>query len=145
MTIINELTTAVPNGSDLLPIYSNANADARKISLTALVAYINANIPANAQVPQYASPSVNGSNITVAVQSRNTRLIISPTDDFASMTITLDDAPVDLETLTVTCTRPVDSLTFAGGTVRNPPLSFAQDGYFALQYDAISQQWYRVT
>lgn len=143
MTTINLLTTTTVSGSDLLPVYSSNNSDARKISITALAAYINALAATNSQVVQYASPAT-GATVTVLNDGLNTRLILSPTGTLATLTITLDDGPADLETLSVSSTNTITALTINGGTTVGAPTTMGATTPFKIQYDAVAGVWHRV-
>lgn len=143
MTTINNLTTTTVTASDLLPVYSTANSDARKVSVSALTTYVLDQISPRDQVVQYAAP-LSGETVTVERIGGNTRLILVPTGPIAAVTIALDSVPVELETLSVSCSQTVSAVTLTGGTVSGAPGSIGAATPFTLQYDAVSAVWRRV-
>lgn len=150
MPTINQLSQLnTLSGSDQLPVYSASNGDARKASLSALLAYIESNFASPQFVTQYASPQVNGTNVPVSSATSPTWLIITPTGPFAAMTITLPPAAqvADGTELLVFCNQAIATLTFglngATGTPGAPTTLFTNDA-FTLRYNAAATAWYCV-
>ncbi len=143
-TTINRLTTTPVNGSDLLATWSATNSDSRKFSVDALAAYIQSLSAASGQIAQYASPAT-GATVAVPVTAvgQNTRLILSPAGTIATLTITLDTAPADLETISVSSTQTITALTINGGTTSGAPTTMGATTPFRLQYDAVAGVWHR--
>lgn len=134
--------------SDLLAVYSAANSDARKASITQLFDLLQENLVAqDDKLTQYAAPSSTG--FTVNVQSEgSTWLLLTPTGAFAAGTIVL---PVvagvqDRQEVLVNCTQAVTTLTVSGNgaTVTGAPSTLAANAFFRLRFDLPSQVWYRV-
>lgn len=144
MTTINRLTTTNVSGSDQLPVYSTANSDARRITVTALADYLSDLFSATAQVTQYFMPTASGQSVTVSSQGVNTRLIVQPSTNLATMTVVLDPRPVDRETFVFTTTQGIAALTLNGTTLGAPTTVPANSG-FALQYDALTKKWISVS
>ncbi len=144
-TLINRLTTTPVTASDLIPVFSTNNADSRKISISALSDYILALIATSGQVSQYASPAT-GATVAVPVTAvgQNTRLILSPAGTIATLTITLDTAPVDQETISVSSTQTITALTINGGTTSGAPTTMGATTPFRLQYDGVAGVWHRI-
>jgi hypothetical protein len=156
MPNINQLNSVdTPSGSDLLPIYSQANGDARKISLTNFLNWIQNNIsfpnsnPAPQLQTQYATPSSSGSTVQVTDSSASTWLIATPTAAFAALTIKLPAVGncIDKQEVLVNCTKQVTTLTVDGngaGAVTGEPASLGADDFFRLRFDILTHSWYRV-
>lgn len=154
MTTINQLTALdTPSGSDLLPIYSQTNGDARKISLANLLEWIQSSLSPSGAVPefvtQHAMPSSTGFNVQINDASNNVWLILTPTTGLAAGTITLPAVAhcVDKQEVLVNCTQQVTTLTVAGNgaaAVTGEPSSLAADDRFTMRFDDATKSWYRV-
>lgn len=159
MSTINELSTASTiQGGDLLPLFSTNNGDARKASITLLLAYMQANLTFTSTLylpeytTQYAAPSATG--FTVAINAgddgdENVHLILTPVAGYAAGTITLPAASsaVDKQEVLVNCTQSVTTLTIGsnGATaVTGAPTTLAANAFFRLKYDLATSTWYRV-
>lgn len=141
---------------DSFPIFDTSNGDARKISASALLAYVQANLTfPSAGMPQfetqYAAPSASGFSVTIAptVEGDNVHLILTPTAGYAAGTIVLPPVAnvIDKQEVLVNCTQQVTALTVNGNgavAVTGEPTSLGADDYFRLKYDATVQTWYRV-
>jgi len=148
MPTINQLSQLNQlSGSDQLPVYSASNGDARKASLSTLLAYIEAQFVSPDYVTQYASPNVNGTNVQVASTTAPTWLVLTPTGPFAAMTITLPAAAqiADGTELLVFCSQAVAALTLAlnGATgVFGAPTALSANSSFKLRFNAAAAAWY---
>jgi hypothetical protein len=148
MPTINQLSQLNQlSGSDQLPVYSASNGDARKASLSTLLAYIEAQFVSPDYVTQYASPNVNGTNVQVASTTASTWLVITPTGPFATMTITLPAAAqiADGTELLVFCQQSVSALALSlngANAAFGAPTALAANSSFKLRYNAASQAWY---
>ena len=149
MTTINQLSavTALAAG-DQIPVFSTANGDARKASLTALLAYIEANFAQPGLTKQTASPTSTGFTVTVAASTEDKIwLVLSPTGAFATGTIVL---PVNADTfdgqsVLVTCSQAITTLTVTGtGTINGAPTSLIANSFFEVKYNASVGQWFCV-
>ena len=146
---INQLSTeSSPSLSDLLAIWSTANGDSRKISLTALKALLIPSTTSSEKITQYSSPVATGFSVQVTDSSSSVWLILSPTGAFATGTIALPAISnlVDKQEITVFTTQVVTALTVNnnGATSLGIPTSLTQNGYFTLKYDAVMSTWYRI-
>lgn len=144
-------------GGDNLPVFDTSNGDARRVSVSALLAYMQANLtfPTVTGVPQfetqYAAPSATGFSVTIAPTTTgdNVHLILTPTAGYAAGTIVLPPVGevVDKQEVLVNCTQQVTALTINGNgavAVTGEPTSLGADDFFRLKYDAVMQTWYRV-
>lgn len=158
MSQINQLSAVDQLAAgDNLPVYDESNGDARKVSVSALLAYMQANLafPAATGVPQfktqYAAPSASGFSVTIAPTTAgdNVHLILTPTAGYAAGTIVLPPVAnvIDKQEVLVNCTQQVTALTVNGNgavAVTGEPASLGADDFFRLKYDSVVQTWYRV-
>lgn len=156
MPTINQLNSIdTPSGSDLLPVYSQTNGDARKLSLSNLLLWLTTNTPTatnNNQpqfVTQYAAPSATDFVVQILDGSDSVWLILTPTAGFAVGTIRLPDVSkcVDKQELLVNCTQQVTALTVNGNgavAVTGEPATLGANDFFRLRFDRATSSWYRV-
>jgi hypothetical protein len=96
-------------------------------------------------VTEYAAPNANG--FTVAISTNDdVWLILTPSTGYAAGTITLPANPTDRQTITVSCSQAVTALTIGGNgnTVRGAPTTIAQNGFFTMRFDDVTNTWIRV-
>ena len=148
MPTINQLTaTDTVTASDLIPIWSSTDGDARKASANTLKTYLTGGVSINdGLITQTASPAATGFN--VSVPTAGTWLILTPVAAYAAGTITLpffDDVQGG-QIVMVNCSQAVTALTVNGNgaTVINPPPALAANSRFTMRYEADSSVWYRV-
>ena len=151
---INQLTATTPGASQNVPVYDPAKGDARRWSLSDLLAWIQANLlfPAAGRpepVTQYAAPSASGFSVQITDADDDIHLILTPTAGYAAGTIVLPAVGNlrDKQLVTVNCTQQVTALTVNGNgavAVTGAPVALAADDFFTLKYDEIVQTWYRV-
>lgn len=144
MPTINELTAIdTLAAGDAFPVFSNANGDARRVSLSVLLAYMQDNLALSRLTTQYAAPSATGFSVTMTT---NTHLILTPAAGYAAGTIVLPASPSDRDEVLVNCTQAVTTLTVSGNgkTVTGAPTTLAANAFFRLKYDAVLGSWYRV-
>lgn len=156
MTTINNLTaldTVV--AADAFLVYSSANGDARRVSGTALLAFVAANTSnASTYASQYSAP-LTGVTVTIASTasdadgSENVHLIVTPAGTIAALTIQLPAVAncADKQMVLVNSTQIVTALTMAANgasAVVGAPTALTANGFFALKYDALLSKWYRV-
>ena len=143
------------SAGDLLVAFIQSNGDNRKIAVSVLLAYMQANLsfPADGGVfdSQYAAPSASGFSVTIApaTAGNNVHLILTPTAGYAAGTIILPAVAtvVDKQEVLVNCTQQVAALTINGNgavAVTGEPASLGADDFFRLKYDSAVQTWYRV-
>lgn len=156
MSTINQLSAAGSiSGGDLLAAYISGNGDARKVSISLLLEYMQSNLAFPAFTgkaefeKQYAAPSATGFDVAVTDSGDNTWLILTPTSGFATGTITLPAVSnsIDKQEILVNCTQQVTSLTVYGNgatAVTGEPASLGADDFFKMKFDAITKTWYRI-
>lgn len=158
MNISQYSTLSDPAAGDMLLAFSAGNSDTRKMTLSALTAYILAQDTTDdttglkqEYTTQYASPSATGFNIQVTDGSDNIWLIIKPTDDFLSGGITMPSTEnaVDKQEVMVTHWRNVTSFTVLPNgdatDAGNYPISISGIQSFTMKYDAFYDIWVGVT
>lgn len=150
MPTINELNaTDSPSGSDQIPIYSQSNGDARKLSLTNLLKFISRSFASPEFQNQYSTPGGSGFNIQVNDTSDNTWLIINPATGYAAGAITLPAVGncVDGQEILVNCAQQVTSFTVNGNgaiAVQGAPSALGAEDFFRLRFQQQTKIWYRV-
>jgi hypothetical protein len=147
---INELSALdAVVAADQVPVYSSANGDARRVSLTTLKAFCTEDIAASDdKVTQYASPSASPFTVTITDANNSVWLKLTPTGTLAAGTITLPAVAncVDRQELLVSCSQIVTTLTVAGNgaTVTGAPTTLAANSFFRLRFDDVANEWIRV-
>lgn len=154
-TRINQLTAITSlNAGDLLPVFSNNNGDARKISIANLVTYFEQNF-ANPTFTVLTFQPSSGNTIHFDGQAAtNLWGIISPGSGLASLVIALptpSTSPVafDGQTVLVSAgdTFAVAALSYSGTgglNIIGAPDALARDGFFALRYNLQLNTWFCV-
>ena len=150
MPTINQLTAvdAVQAG-DLIPIFSQANGDARKTSLTTLAAFIQTLITStdNKQT-QYNAPSATGFSVQVVGTGLSIWLVLTPLAGYAAGTLVLPPVAgvLDKQEILVNTTQAITALTVNanGATIVGAPTTLAAGGFFRLRFDGVLDTWYRV-
>ncbi len=151
LTALDSLTAA-----DNLLVYSSANGDARRASLTPLLEFIQANLTVTGSTfaTQYSAPAA-GNTVTVASSgsdadgSENVHLILTPAGTLATLTIKLpvSTALVDKQEILINCTQIVTTLSWdknGASDIVGEPTTLAANGFLRLKYDSVTQNWYRV-
>lgn len=151
LTAVDSLSTA-----DNLPLYSSANGDARRTSLTTLLDFVETNINVNGTSfdTQYSAPAAGntvqvGSSADDADGSENVWLILTPAGTLATLTIKLPlstDAIHGQEIL-INCTQSVTTLSWdvnGASDIVGEPTTLAANAFLRLKYDSVTTNWYRV-
>lgn len=138
---------------DLLPVYVQANGDARKASMTRVLDFVQSNLVFPAAgieqfVVQYATPNASGFSVSLQANDNNQWLILSPTGPFAAGTIVFP-APavlVDGQEIIISCTQTVTTLTLNGNgaTVFGAVPTITSYAAFRYKYNALVNGWYRL-
>ena len=146
LSAINSLT-----GSDNFPVYDTSNGDARRVSLTTILAFMQANLDFSSQVfrTQYAAPSATAFSIQLNNSAENTHLILTPTEAFTDGEIVLPavSMAIDKQEILVNCTQDITSFTVNGNgaiAVTGAPATITANNFFRLKYDLVTKTWYRV-
>jgi hypothetical protein len=150
MPTINQLNAADQlSGSDLLPLYSQANGDARKISLTNLMNWLESQQIATQdnKITQYAAP-LTGATVLLTDTQNSVWLVLTPAGTIAELTLKLPLVAncVDRQELLINTTQIVTTLTIDanGSSVVGAPTTLAANGFFLFRWDAVLKTWYRV-
>lgn len=142
MTKINELTAVDEIAAgDLFPIWSTDNGDARKASASVVKDFMQGT--ARVLGTAYASPSATGFTVTLT-GTDDIWLVLTPLTGYAAGTIALPSAPVDHQTVTVSCSQAVTTLIVSVGSIAGAPATLAANGFFTMRYEAVTQIWRRV-
>jgi len=150
MPTINQLNAIdTPSASDLLPIYSQSNGDARKISLGNFLNFLAKSFASPEFQTQFNTPGGSGFNIQVNDSGQNTWLIINPAAGYAVGAITLPAVgnAVDGQEVLVNCSQQVAAFTVNGNgaiAVQGAPNALSAEDFFRMRYHADSKIWYRV-
>lgn len=148
MPTINQLASVdTVTASDLIPIWSSTDGDARKASANTLKTYLTGGVSVNdGLITQTASPAATGFNISVTVAG--TWLILTPVAAYAAGAIALPffDDVAGGQIVLVNCSQAVTSLTVNGNgaTVIGAPTTLAANSTFTMRYRADTLAWYRV-
>lgn len=136
---------------DQFPLYSAANGDARRTSLTLLTEYLQEQLTSQDDMQtQYEAPNASGFTLTVTptVAGGDVWMRVTPTAAFAAGTITLPAlaSSVDKQEVLVSCNQAVTTLTVNGNgsTVEGAPTTLAANSYFRLKYEAVFHVWVRI-
>ncbi len=150
MTAINQLNAADQlSGSDLLPLYSQANGDARKISLTNFLNWLESQQIATQdnKVTQYAAP-LTASTVLLRDDQNSVWLVLTPAGTIADLTLKLPLVAncIDRQEILVNSTQIVTALTIGanGSSVIGAPTALTANSFFRLRWDAVMKTWYRV-
>lgn len=151
MATINQLSQmSQVSGADLLPVYSSSNGDARKLSVSALLAYFQT---------QFASPTVStnlyvpttGFSIAVTTPvSEQQWVLLQPAATLASGTIVLPlntSTPDGTEVL-ITSTQTITALTISPNgavAINGNPATLSAGAAVRLRYYQSTLSWYAIT
>lgn len=159
MPTINRLPLVDPvSAGDQVPVYVQSQGDARRASMTVLLAFMQDNLVfptftgQGEYTTQYSAPSTPGFDIPItdgADNNTNVHLILTPTATLATGEITLPLAltSVDKQEVLVNCTQEVTAFTVDGNgaiSVTGAPTTLAVNDFFRLKFDLVTQTWYRV-
>jgi hypothetical protein len=136
---------------DQFPIFDTSNGDARKVSASALLAFMQANLDLSASgySTQYAAPSASGFSVQITDGDADIHLILTPVAGYADGEIVLPAVAnaIDGQQVLVNCTQAVTTLVVDGNgatAVTGEPAALAANDFFTLKFDAVTSTWYRV-
>jgi hypothetical protein len=153
MSTINQLSSVDSVvGPDSVPIYSSANGDARKASMSVIADYIQSLLTAaGGDETQYFAPAASGFSVTIdpTTDGGSVYLLMTPVAGYAAGTIVLPAVAecVDSQQVLVSSTQTVTTLTVSGNgatAVNGAPTTMAANSFFRLRFDGVFQSWYRV-
>ena len=152
MSEINRLnavdTTSLSSG-DLLPMYSQAAGDSRKISFTNFFNWLEDQQIATQdnKVTQYSAP-LTGATITVTDSQNSIWLILTPAGTIATATIKfpLYTNVLDKTEILMNTTNTITALTLDsnGGTIVGGITTLAANSFARYRFDIVMRTWYRI-
>ncbi len=150
MPTINQLNAADQvSGSDLLPLYSQANGDARKFSLTNLLNWLSGQQIATQdnKITQYSAPTT-GQTVQFTDNQNSVWLVLTPAASVVALTLKfpLVSNVLDRTELLVNSTQAITSVNIDpnGAAYIGAPTTLAANGFFRMRFDIVMQTWYRV-
>jgi len=150
MPTINQLAgLSQVSGGDLLPIYVPNNGDARKVSVTQLLAYFQTVFAAPTVSTNLYTPGA-GFNITVPTPvSEQQWMLLQPAGTLATGTITLplNTGTPDGTQLLVTTTQIITAFTLAlngAAAAFGAPTTLAANAFFTMRFYQATNSWYRI-
>lgn len=134
--------------SDQIPVYSNANGDARKASLQQLLDLFQTQFASPTEVVQLVVPGT-GFNYAVTGTSVNAWVLLQPAGGLATGTVTLPIAgsTADGMEVLVTTTQAITTFTLALNGAANgfgAPTTMAANAFFRMRFYQATNSWYRV-
>jgi len=150
MPTINQLSgLSQVSGGDLLPVYVPNNGDARKVSVSQLLAYFQTSFASPTVATNLFTPGT-GFNVAVPTPvSAQQWMVIQPAGTLATGTITLPlntQTPDGTEVL-ITTTQQITAFTLALNGAANaygaPTVLAAQD-FFRMRFYQATNSWYRI-
>jgi len=144
---INKTTQVTPTLSDLMAVWDSVNSTTRNTSLSSLLTLIQANLTSSKAAVQYEAPNATGFSLIVnSTDGTDRHLLIVPAAGYDAGTIVLPSTGlVDKQTVLVTCTQAVTTLTITSAkTLYGEPAALSADDFFTLKYDITFDSWYRV-
>lgn len=147
MPPINQLPLlAQLSGGDNIPVYSPVNGDARRVSITSLIEYFQANFADPDYLTIINAPTNSGFNIQLGAQTQSVFLILNPSGTFVAGTITLPPVAscFDGQEIVVSCSQVINTLTITpnGATVIGAPNAFSAGGFFSLRFNVLQASWF---
>jgi hypothetical protein len=150
MPTINQLAgLSQVSGGDQLPIYVPNNGDARKVSVSQLLAYFQQTFAAPTVSTNLYTPGT-GFNVTVPTPvSEQQWMLIQPAGTLATGTITLplNTGTPDGTQVLVTSTQIITTFTLAlNGAAASfgAPVTLAANAFFTMRFYQATNSWYRV-
>jgi hypothetical protein len=151
MPTINQLASLNQlSGSDQIPVYSASNGDARRASVSTLLAYIEQAWMSPAFERVTASPTLAGFTLALPTTASSLFVLLTPTGTMATGTIVLPAAAsaADGQEIVLYSSQEVTALSFTlnGATALNgAPTGLPADGSITLRYDVLSVAWYVIS
>jgi hypothetical protein len=150
MPQINQLPLlAQVSPGDQVPIYSPNNGDARRLPISALLAYFQQTFASPTLATNVYTPGT-GFNIAVPTPvAQQQWMLIQPAGTLATGTVTLPlntGTPDGTEVL-VTTTQQITAFTLAinGATAAyGAPLTLAAEDFFRMRFVQATNSWYRI-
>jgi len=150
MPQINQLPLlAQVSPGDQVPIYSPNNGDARRLPISALLAYFQQTFASPTLATNVYTPGT-GFNLAVPTPvAAQQWMLIQPAGTLATGTVTLPlntQTPDGTEVL-VTTTQQITAFTLAGNgaaAVYGDPATLAAEDFFRMRFVQATNSWYRI-
>jgi hypothetical protein len=150
MPQINQLPLLTQaSAGDQIPVYTPNNGDARRLPISALLAYFQQTFASPTLATNIYTPGT-GFNVAVPTPvAAQQWMLIQPAGTLAAGTITLPlntGTPDGTEVL-VTTTQTITSFTLAGNgaaVVYGAPNTLAAEDFFRMRFVASTNSWYRI-
>lgn len=147
MPTINQLSPIEVSGGLNLAVYSPDQGDARRISITDLLAYFTQAFESPTVATTVYTPTT-GFSIPV-VSGASQWVLIQPASGLAAGTVVLplNTSTSDGTEVLVTSTQAITALAIGlnGSSVAHGvPTTLAANGYFKLRFVSATNSWYRV-
>lgn len=150
MPQINQLPLlAQVSPGDQVPVYSPNNGDARRLPISALLAYFQQTFASPTLATNVYTPGT-GFNLAVPTPvSQQQWMLIQPAGTLATGTVTLPlntQTPDGTEVL-VTTTQQITAFTLAGNgatAVYGDPATLAAEDFFRMRFVQATNSWYRI-
>ena len=150
MPMINQLPLlAQLSGGDNIPVYSSTNGDARRISVSSLIEYFQANFADPDYLTIINAPTNSGFNLQLGAQTQSLFLILNPSGGFAAGTITLPPVAscFDGQEILVASSQSIATLTVNanGATLVGAPGALGIGSFFTIRFNALQDAWYTLS
>ena len=150
MPTINQLPLlAQLSGGDNIPVYSSTNGDARRISVSSIIEYFQANFADPNYLTIISAPTNSGFNLQLGAQTQSIFLILNPSGAFAAGTITLPPVAscFDGQEILVASSQSIAALTVNGNgaTLVGTPGALGIGGFFTIRFNALQDAWYTLS
>lgn len=147
MVTINNLSTmSTVSSGDKLPIYSNEQGDARKVSIATLMDYFEANFASPEYTTVINAPTSSGFNLLMSAYTTNVWMIVNPTGTFAAGTVTLPATAdcFDGQEIILCTTQVITAFTLDGNgsTLVGQPTALGAGAFFTIRFNALQSTWY---
>lgn len=150
MPTINQLAgLSQVSGGDLLPIYVPNNGDARKISISQLLAYFQTSFASPTLATNIFTPGTGFSIAVPTPVAQQQWMLVQPAVTLATGTVTL---PLNTQTpdgteILVTTTQQITTFTLAanGATqLFGVPTTLSAEDNFRVRFVQATNSWYRI-
>lgn len=150
MPTINQLPALDQlSGGDQLPVYSPVNGDARRVSITSLIEFFQANFADPDYLTIINAPTNSGFNLQLSAQTQSLFLILNPSGAFAAGTITLPPVAscFDGQEILVASSQSIAALTVNGNgaTLIGTPGALGIGGFFTIRFNRLQSTWYTLS
>lgn len=149
MPTINQLNQVTQlYTSDQIPVYSNANGDARKASLNQLLDLFEQQFASPTMAVQFITPGT-GFNYAVVGTSTDTWVLIQPAGGLATGTVTFPDANSTQDGMEITITSTQQITTFSIGlngasAIYGAVSTLAADDFARYRFYKPTLSWYQI-